>query len=137
MESSLAYAHDRITIQNTFIIRVYNWMVLGLVITAIISLFVSSNQTLASAIYGNSAIFFGLIIIELVLVVAMSAAINRISASTATLLFFTYSALNGLTLSVIFLAYTQASVATTFFITAGTFGALSLYGYTTKSDLTS
>jgi FtsH-binding integral membrane protein len=137
MESSLAYAHDRVAIQNTFLIRVYNWMVLGLVITAIISLFVSSNQTLANAIYGNSAIFFGLIIIELVLVVAMSAAINRISASAATLLFFAYSALNGLTLSVIFLAYTQTSIASTFFITAASFGALSVYGYTTKSDLTS
>jgi len=137
MESSVAYTHDRVAIQNTFLIRVYNWMVLGLAITAIISLIVSANQALANAIYGNSAIFFGLIIGELVLVVALSAAINRISASTATLMFLAYSALNGLTLSFIFLAYTQVSVATTFFITAGTFGALSIYGYTTKNDLTS
>ncbi len=137
MESSIAYAHDRVAIQNTFLIRVYNWMVLGLVITAVVSLIVSSNQTFANAIYGNGALFFGLIIVELVLVVALSAAINRISASTATLIFFAYSALNGLTLSFIFLVYTQVSIATTFFITAGTFGALSIYGYTTKSDLTS
>jgi FtsH-binding integral membrane protein len=137
MDSSIAYAHDRVAIQNTFLIRVYNWMVLGLAITAIISLIVSSNQTFANAIYGNGVIFFGLIIIELLLVVALSAAINRISASTATLMFFAYSALNGLTLSVVFLAYTQASIASTFFITAATFGALSIYGYTTKSDLTS
>ena len=137
MESSIAYAHDRVAIQNTFLIHVYNWMALGLVTTAVVSLFVSSNQTIANAIYGNGALFFGLIIIELVLVVSLSAAINRISASTATLMFFAYSALNGLTLSFIFLVYTQASIASTFFITAATFGALSIYGYTTKSDLTS
>ena len=137
MESSIGYAHKRAAIQNTFLIHVYNWMVLGLATTAIISLMVTSNQALTNAIYGNGAIFFGLIILELALVVGLSAAINRISASTATLLFFAYSALNGLTLSVIFLAYTQASVASTFFITAATFGALSIYGYTTKSDLTS
>ena len=137
MESSIAYGHDRIAIQNTFLIRVYNWMVLGLATTAIISLIVSSNAAFMNAIYGNGSIFFGLVIVELVLVVALSAAINRISASTATLMFFAYSALNGVTLSFIFMAYTQVSIATTFFITAATFGALSIYGYTTKSDLTS
>lgn len=137
MESSIAYAHDRVAVQNTFLIRVYNWMVLGLVITAVVSLIVSSIQTFANAICGNGVIFFGLIIVELALVIALSAAINRISASTATLMFFAYSALNGLALSVVFLAYTQASITSTFFITAATFGALSIYGYTTKSDLTS
>jgi FtsH-binding integral membrane protein len=137
MESTATYSHDRIAVQNTFLIRVYNWMVLGLVITAIISLLVSSNQALMSTIYGNGLIFFGLIIIELLLVIALSAAISRISASTATLMFIVYSALNGLTLSFVFLVYTQVSITTTFFLTAATFGAMSLYGYTTKSDLTS
>ncbi len=81
--------------------------------------------------------FFGLIIAELGLVMTLSAAIGRLQATTATLMFFAYSALNGLTLSAIFIAYTSASIANTFFVTAGTFGAMSLYGYATKRDLTS
>jgi FtsH-binding integral membrane protein len=123
--------------QGDFIRRVFNWMGLGLALTALVALYTTSNPRLLSLIFGNSLVFFGLIIGELALVVVLSVAINRLQASTATLLFFLYSALNGLTLSIIFLAYTRASITSTFFVTAGTFGVTSFYGYTTKRDLTS
>jgi uncharacterized protein len=124
-------------VHGDFMRRVYNWMGLGLALTALVSLYTTSNPQLLSLILGNSLVFFGLIIGELALVIILSAAINRLQASTATLLFFLYSAMNGLTLSVIFLAYTRASIASTFFVTAGTFGVTSFYGYTTQRDLTS
>jgi uncharacterized protein len=120
-----------------FIRRVYNWMGLGLALTALVALYTASNQHLLSLIVGNSLVFFGLIIAELALVLILSAAISRMQSTTGMLLFFLYSALNGLTLSVIFLAYTRASIANTFFVTAGTFGVMSFYGYTTQRDLTS
>jgi FtsH-binding integral membrane protein len=123
--------------QGDFIRRVFNWMGLGLALTALVALYTTSNPRLSSLVFGNSLVFFGLIIGELALVVVLSAAINRLQASTATLLFFLYSALNGLTLSIIFLAYTRASITSTFFVTAGTFGVTSFYGYTTQRDLTS
>jgi FtsH-binding integral membrane protein len=112
-------------------------MGLGLATTALVSLYTASSPKMLAFIFGNSIVFFGLIIAELGLVIGVSAGINRLQASTAIMMFFLYSALNGLTLSAIFVAYTRASVANTFFITAGTFGAMSLYGYTTKRDLTS
>jgi FtsH-binding integral membrane protein len=124
-------------VYGDFIRRVYNWMGLGLALTALVALYTTSNHYLLSLIFGNSLIFFGLIIGELALVIILGAAINRLPASTATLLFFLYSALNGLTLSVIFLTYTRASITSTFFVTAGTFAVTSLYGYTTQRDLTS
>jgi FtsH-binding integral membrane protein len=139
MPSPQAYVAEGIAgVQvNAFVRRVYNWMVLGLAITGLLALLVSSNPAMIRSIAGNPIIFFGLIIGELILVVALSAGINRMQAATAMFLFFLYSALNGLTFSVIFVGYTQASIASTFFITAGTFGVMSLYGYTTKRDLTS
>lgn len=126
-----------IGIESDFIRNVYNWMGLGLATTAVVSLFTASSPAMLTLIFGNQLVFFGLIIAELGLVMALSAGINRMQASTAVLMFFIYSALNGMTLSVIFLAYTRASIASTFFVTAGTFGAMSLYGYTTRRDLTS
>ncbi len=125
------------TIQTGFLSRVYNWMGLGLATTAVVSLMTASSPSLLNLIFGNQFVFFGLIIAQLGLVMALSAAIGRMQATTATLMFFVYSALNGLTLSAIFLAYTSASIASTFFVTAGTFGVMSVYGYTTKRDLTS
>lgn len=122
---------------NSFIQSVYNWMGIGLALTGIIAFFVASNPTLVRLIVGNQLVFFGLIIAELVLVFSISARINRLSASTATGMFITYAVLNGLTLSVIFLAFTAASITSTFFICAGTFVACSIYGMTTKKDLTS
>lgn len=137
MEYSTTYSQERILTENAFIRRVYNWMVLGLGFTGIVSFFVTSNKNLAWIIYGNSFLFFGLIILELALVFGLSGGINRMQVSTAVFIFLLYSALNGLTLSVIFLAYTSASVTSTFFITAGTFAVVSFWGYTTKRNLTS
>jgi len=132
------YQRERVTAaQGEFIRRVYNWMGLGLALTALVALYTASSHALLSLILGNSLVFFGLIIGQLALVIVLSAAINRLQASTAVLLFFVYSALTGLTLSVIFLAYTRASIASTFFVTAGTFAVMSFYGYTTQRDLTS
>lgn len=138
MDTRYLYQKERVAVaHNEFIRSVYNWMGLGLATTAIVSLFTASSPTLLNLIFGNQLVFFGLIICELLLVVGLSGAINRLQASTAALMFFIYSALNGVTLAVIFLAYTRASIASTFFVTAGTFGAMSIYGYTTKRDLTS
>lgn len=125
------------TVQNEFVRGVYNWMALGLVITAVVAMWTASTPTVRQIIFGTPMVFFGLIIAELGLVMALSAAIHKMSSGTATLMFFTYSGLNGLTLASIFLAYTQSSIASTFFVTAGTFGAMSFYGVTTKKDLTS
>lgn len=136
--SDMLYQKDRVAAaQGEFIRRVYNWMGLGLATTALVALYTASSPGLLGMILGNSLVFFGLIIGQLGLVIVLSAAIQRLQASTATLLFFLYSALTGLTLSVIFLAYTRASIASTFFVTAGTFGVMSFYGYTTQRDLTS
>jgi hypothetical protein len=136
-DTQMLYQRDRVAVQGEFIRRVYNWMGLGLAITALVAMYTASNQSLLALIFSNSLVFFGLIIGELALVFILSAAINRLQASTATLMFVLYSALNGLTLSVIFLVYTRASIASTFLVTAGTFGVMSLYGYTTQRDLTS
>jgi FtsH-binding integral membrane protein len=120
----------------TFFNAVYAWMATGLALTAVVAWVVSQNLEWVRQIFHPGVILI-LFLAELGLVVAISGAINRISASTATGLFLLYSALNGLTLSIIFLAYTHASIASTFFVTAGAFGATSVYGFVTKRDLTS
>lgn len=123
--------------QNTLVRQVYAWMGGGLALTAIMALVTLSTPVMIRAIAGNRMIFFGLMIGELALVFTLSGAINRLSANVATLLFIAYSALNGVTLSILALVYTANSVASTFVITAGMFGAMSMYGYLTKRDLTS
>jgi FtsH-binding integral membrane protein len=122
---------------NDFIIKVYNWMAAGLAITGAIAYYVSTNELLLRYIFSSKFLFFGLLIAEVVLVVVLSGFIKKMSGLTASALFILYAALNGLTLSFIFIAYTQSSIATTFFICAGTFVACSIYGITTKRDLTS
>jgi FtsH-binding integral membrane protein len=116
---------------------VYAWMSIGLLITGIISYNFALSPSLISLFLGNRLIFFGLIIGELILVVTISSAISRLSATTATILFIIYSALNGITLSSIFLIYTKTSIVKTFLICGSMFGAMSLYGFTTSKDLTS
>ena len=117
--------------------KVYVWMTLALVITGFTAYGVATSPGVLQAIYGNQLLFWGMIIAEFALVIGVSAAINRLSLTTATLMFILYSVINGALLSYIFLVYTASSVATVFFITAGTFGAMALVGYTTKTDLTS
>lgn len=123
--------------QSSFISKVYAWMSMALMITALAAVYVASSPALTSAILGNRIVFYVLLFGELGLVMFISGAINRLSAMTATLLFILYSVINGLTLSCIFLVYSGASIGTTFLVTAGTFGVMSIYGYTTKRDLTS
>lgn len=122
---------------NDFVRSVYNWMCIGLALTGFIALYVSTSETMMRLIFGSPLIFFGLIIAELALVFSISSRVNKMSAGTATTLFVTYSALNGVTLSFIFLAYARASIVSTFFICSATFLACSIYGWTTKKDLTS
>ncbi len=123
--------------QNSLIRQVYAWMGAGLAITSFMALITLSSPAILSAIAGNRLLFYGLMIGELALVFTLSGAINRLSATTATLLFVAYSALNGVTLSIVALVYTANSIASTFVVTAGMFGAMSIYGYMTKRDLTS
>src|SRR5512141_2336403 len=123
---------ERVT---AFLRKVYGWMFVGLGVTAAVSLGVASSPTLLQAIFGNKILFFGLIIAELGLVFYLSARVSKIAPATAAMLFIAYSALNGATLSFIFLAYTGTSIASTFVVTAGMFGALALYGSTTKRSL--
>ena len=122
---------------NSFIQSVYNWMAIGLALTGGVALYVANTPSLMRLIFSNQLIFFGLIIGELGLVFYLSARVQKIQASTATGLFMLYAALNGATLSFIFLAYTGASIASTFFVCAATFVACSIFGMTTKKDLTS
>jgi FtsH-binding integral membrane protein len=96
---------------------------------------VLSVPALASFIFTNTWVYWGLLIGEIVMVIALSASINKLSNAGATALFYLYSILNGATLSCIMLVYTQASIVLTFAITAGVFGTMAIYGYVTKSDL--
>ncbi len=123
-------------VQTRVINQVYLWMMLGLALTAATAFFVASTDSVKQVIFGNQILFWGLIIAELGLVFVISGLIERLSAAAATGLFFLYSALNGLTLASIFLVYNLGSIAGVFLITAGTFGVMSLYGITTKTDLT-
>ncbi|HEX9078231.1 MAG TPA: Bax inhibitor-1/YccA family protein [Desulfuromonadaceae bacterium] len=116
---------------------VYGWMAAGLGLTAFVSVAVASSPALFAALFANRMLFFGLIIAELGLVFAIGGFAVRMGTATAAPLFLLYSALNGVTLSGIFLVYTGQSISSAFMTTAGTFGAMSVYGLVTKRDLTS
>ena len=115
--------------------RVYVNMTLALVVTAFVSLWCSNSYAFLNFMVANRWAMWVLLIAEVGLVLGISAGINKLSTATATLLFYIFAVVNGAALSPIFLAYTGASIAKTFFITAGTFGAMSVYGFVTKSDL--
>ena len=117
--------------------KVYVWMTLALVITGSTAYGVATSPGILTALYSNQLLFWGLVIAEFGLVFGVSAAINRLSLTTATLMFILYSVINGALLSSIFVIYTTSSIASVFFITAGTFAVMALIGYTTKNDLTS
>lgn len=116
--------------------RVYFKMFLGLLVTAFVSLFCANSMSYMQFMATNSWFYWGLFIAEIALVFFLSARLTRMSSSTATLLFYAFAAINGLALAPIFLVYTATSIAKTFFICAGTFGAMSVYGYFTTKDLT-
>ncbi len=117
--------------------KVYLWMTLALVITAITSYGVATSPTLLGLIYSSKLTFFGLIIAELALVFWVSARIDKLSLTNATLLFILYAVINGATMASIFMLYSPTVITKVFFITAGTFGAMAAYGYFTKADLSS
>lgn len=125
------------TEQAAFMRKVFAFMAGGLGATALTALVVFHSEAATRFIFGNRAVFYGLLLGELAMVWSFSSLARRMSAVGAAALFYLYAIVNGLTLSVIFLIYTQGSIAETFFVTAGTFGAMSLYGYVTKRDLTS
>lgn len=117
--------------------KVYIWMAMALLITGFSAWGVASSPSLLLAIYSSKLVFFGIIIAELALVMGISGAVNRLSLTTATLLFTLYSVLNGVTMSMIFALYSAAVITKVFCITAGTFGIMALVGHTTKTDLSS
>ena len=117
--------------------KVYLWMTLALAITGFTAYYVATNETLLTALYTNQILFWGLVIGELALVFGLSAAINKLSLMTATLMFVLYSVVNGATMSFIFLVYTASSITSVFLITAVTFAVMAFLGYFIKIDLTS
>jgi FtsH-binding integral membrane protein len=119
----------------TFLRAVYGWMCAGLAITAATAWLVAGSRTIVMAIATNRLLFWGLVIAQLGIVFALSARVQRIAPATASLLFVVYSALTGVTLSFVLLLYTGQSIATTFVVTSGMFGALALFGTTTRRSL--
>ena len=115
--------------------KVYTWMALALALTGLTAFYCAHNTNIVYAIVTNQLLFWGLIIAEFAAVIYLTARIERMSFATAGIVFLVYSVLNGVLFSTIFLAYTMGSIASTFFITAGTFGAMSLVGYFIKKDL--
>lgn len=121
-------------VATVFLAKVFYWMAIGLGLTGVVA-FLTAQSGLVHIIV-RSPLFILLVLGELGLVFFLSARVEKLQASTATGLFMGYSFLNGLTLATIFLAYTKASIAGTFFIAAGMFGAMAVYGFVTKRDLT-
>ncbi len=126
-----------ITRENALLRSVYNWMMLGLLVSALTAYFTVHSPMVMNLVYGNSIVLILLIVAELGMVFAISGGVKKMQASTASTLFLLFSFINGLTLSAILLVYAPTAIAKTFLITALTFGITSFYGYTTKKDLTS
>jgi len=128
---------DQVTATTSFINRVYGWMSGGLIVTGIIAYLIGTDPDMSAKLIANPGLLWGAVIGEFALVIAISAGIKKMSSAVATGCFLLYSALTGVVLSLIFLRYSMSSIATTFFVTAMTFGVMSIYGYVTKRDLTS
>jgi FtsH-binding integral membrane protein len=127
---------DQIAAENQrYIVKVYSWMCLAMIITGAVAMYTATSEVLSNAI-SNPYIFIGLIIVQFIAVGVLVRLVNKMSAVVATIIFVLYSILFGLTLSFIFKIYTSESIASTFFITSGTFGVMSAWGYFTKTDLT-
>lgn len=125
----------RASIVQSFFSQVYGWMFFGLLSTGIVAYYTANSSFLLNLIFSSKMTFYVFLFAPIVLVMIISSKINTLSASMASFLFFVYSAVNGITLSAIFLVYTQESIATTFGIAACTFGGTALFGYVTKKDL--
>lgn len=137
-QSQMDYRYGRTfeEVVNSVMKSVYLKMTFAILITAFISMGTAYFATgFAETLAANSWVYWGLAIAEIGIVIYLSARLNSMSATMATLLFYVFAILNGLTLSLIYFVYTEQSIATTFFVTAGAFGAMSVYGYVTKTDL--
>jgi FtsH-binding integral membrane protein len=135
MNQQLSVAQQSET-QRSFLTRTYLWMTLGLLVTAVVAFVTATSPALLDLIFGSPWIILGLVITQLAVVIVLSFAISRIPPVIATLIFFGYAALTGLTFSSILLIYNGESIASTFVVTAGLFGILSIIGMTTNFDLT-
>ncbi|MBO7660012.1 MAG: Bax inhibitor-1/YccA family protein [Bacteroidaceae bacterium] len=130
---------EKVVEQSTFAIlmrKVYVWMALALVVSGLTAYYVAGSEQMLMAIFGNQITFWVLAIAEFGLVIGLTAALKKLSFPVAAIMVLLFSILNGVTLSAIFVVYTMSSIATTFFVTAGTFAAMAFIGYTTKKDLT-
>ncbi|MGZ3427470.1 MAG: Bax inhibitor-1/YccA family protein [Polyangia bacterium] len=137
-QNAATFTPDQIAAeQAAFMRKVYAIMAFGLGATGLTALVVANSATALKLIFGTPGVFYALLIGELIMVWSFAALARRLSAVGAAALFYIYAIMNGLTLSVVFLVYTQGSIASTFFVTAGTFAAMSGFGYVTKRDLTS
>ena len=130
IDFELAEANQR------FMVKVYGWMCFALAVTGFMSLFIVHFEPLMNFFVTHTGVFIFLLIAEVLLVGVLSARVQKMSLFACTLIFLIYSILNGITLAPLFLVYTSSSIASTFFIVAGTFAAMSLFGYVTKQDLT-
>lgn len=135
MENSQISSTQTQSVVGAFMTKVYSWMTLALFITGIVAMYVASSEQLLSIVFGTKYMFMGLIIAQLGVVWYLSARVSKLSYTTAIIMFIFYSVLSGITLSSIFIIYTASSIASTFFITAGTFAVMSLAGFFTKKDL--
>ena len=122
-------------IQVRFLTQVYGWMAAALGLSGGVALFVGSSPEIQELVFGNRLVFFGLIILEFLLVGYISARAFDMPAGQMVGAFVGYALLNGVTLGIIFMVYTADSIASTFFVTAATFGIMSVYGYVTRTDL--
>jgi len=144
---SMQQSASKVEVVNAFMRGVYGWMSAGLALTAVLAYLTISMPAMqqlvfsidpaSGAIAGVSSLIWLFFVVEIGIVFYLSARISTMNPTTATTLFMVYSALNGLTLAPILYSYTAESVASTFLITAGMFGAMSIYGMVTKKDLTS
>lgn len=133
---SFGRTRSRAEVLNAFMRGVYTWMCAGLGVTTVAAFYTASSQAMLQFIFGNTFVLIGLVIAQLGIVVGLSGAVKRLSPGAATGLFMLYSALTGVTLSAVLVAYSGAAVFKAFLTTAGMFGAMSIYGWTTKRDLT-
>lgn len=135
--NSIVFTPEQIEVENrSFITKVFGWMWAGLALTAMVSYYVISSQELLNVLLSHRFLVFALFIGEIAMVGYLAVKIKRMSAIQATMVFLSYAALNGLTMSLLFNMFTTESIASTFLITGTMFGMMSLYGYTTKRDLT-
>jgi uncharacterized protein len=135
MDDTLTLSKTEIETRS-FINDVYHWMLYGLSLTGIVAWWISNQPALIQAVAQNRTAFFILLLIELGLVFALAGWVQKMSTTEAAVAYLAYAALNGITMSCIFLVYTKASIALAFFVTAATFAVMSVYGYVTKTDLT-